>query len=91
MAARAAPDDKLSLRAEAESSVPALTESEIQSIVREVTAEEVAHYAEFGAHAQDHCQTSSARDSWRDSWWPPCTATIRLGNDVRPGRSGFRG
>ena len=49
MSGRAAPGDARVLRAEAESTIPALTESEIESVVREVTDEEVAHYAEFGA------------------------------------------
>ena len=48
MAGRAAPDDERVLRAEAESTVPALAEREIEGIVREVTDEEVAHYVEFG-------------------------------------------
>ncbi len=48
MAGRAAPGDERVLRAEAESPVPPLSEEEIRAVVREVTDEEVAHYAEFG-------------------------------------------
>ena len=43
------PDDESVLRAEAESTMPALTEREIEGIVRAVTNEEVAHYVEFGS------------------------------------------
>jgi hypothetical protein len=48
MSARATPDDERALRAEAESTVAPLSDSQVEALVREVTDEEVAHYHEYG-------------------------------------------
>ena len=54
MAGRAEVGDERALSAEAESAVLALAEGEIEAIVREVTDEEVAHYAEYGERLAGH-------------------------------------